>query len=111
MATCNLKDKPNVIVVTSQKVIGDDKILITGNCFVKTRKNLLQNKKIALAVCNKGESEAYQFKGIAQYLTKGKWEKIVDVDPENKLLNLLLTTNTIIRIIVVYGAGISISTN
>ena len=84
VATCDLKSQPNLIVVTSRKVVGKDKILITDNCFIKTRKNLLENSKIALAVCSKDEEEAYQFKGTAQYLTQGKWKKMVDEDPQNK---------------------------
>jgi predicted pyridoxine 5'-phosphate oxidase superfamily flavin-nucleotide-binding protein len=83
LATCDLDNKPNVIAVTHCLVVDNDKILVTDNFMNKTRKNLLENKKIALAVWNKNE-EGYQFKGKAEYLIEGKWKDKVDNEPNNK---------------------------
>ncbi|MBN2016117.1 pyridoxamine 5'-phosphate oxidase family protein [Candidatus Dojkabacteria bacterium] len=82
--TCNKQGKPNVVAVACVKVVDQDKILITDNFFNKTRKNLLENKNVALTVWNKEEEYGYQFKGPAEYFTEGKWKEIVDEMEENK---------------------------
>lgn len=84
LATVNSNGRPNVIAVACCKVVGDDKILITDNFMNKTRKNLLENGKIALAVWSKDGEEGYQFKGTAAYFTSGEWKKMVDLMPDNK---------------------------
>ena len=83
-ATCDEDNKPNVITVACCKVIDDNKILVTDNFMNKTRKNLLENQKVALAVWSKDLETGFQFKGIAQYLTTGKWKKMVDEDKDNE---------------------------
>jgi len=98
-ATCDLNNQPNVIVVACCKVAGDDQILITDNYMNKTRENLLVNNKVSIAVWNKNGEEGYQFKGKAQYLTNGKYKKMVDEDSNNKGLAhkaaVLVTVNEI----------------
>lgn len=84
LATCDLENKPNVIAITHCLVVNDDQILVTDNFMNKTRKNLLENKNIALAVWSDDEEEGYQFKGKAEYLTQGKWKEMVDNEPNNK---------------------------
>jgi len=83
-ATCDLGGKPNVIAVSFCRVVGKDKILVTDNFMNKTRKNLLENNEVAISVWSNDGSEGYQFKGRANYLTSGKWKRIVDKDPNNK---------------------------
>lgn len=99
LATSDLKDKPNVVAVACCRVVGKSKILITDNFMSKTRKNLLKNNKVAIAVWSRDGEEGYQFKGRAQYLTSGKWKKVVDNDPNNKGLShkaaILVTVNEI----------------
>ena len=84
LASSDLNNKPNVVAVACCKVVAKDKILVTDNFMNKTRKNLLVNKNVALAVWSKDGEEGYQFKGKAEYLTSGKWKKMVDEDPDNK---------------------------
>ena len=50
LATSDLNDKPNVVAVACCKVVNKDKILVTDNFMNKTRRNLLANNKVALAV-------------------------------------------------------------
>lgn len=99
-ATCDLNNKPNVIAVTSAKVIGEDQILLTDNYMNKTKQNLTQNPQAALVVWSEDEEEGYQFKGIVEYLIEGKWKKFFDCrrrlnglnhqnSSENCFLNLL----------------------
>lgn len=83
-ATSDLDGKPNVIAVSAAKVIEEDKILITDNYMGKSRQNLLKNSQVAIVVWSKGEEEGYQFKGVVQYLTSGKWKKFVEEMKENK---------------------------
>ncbi|HUW22343.1 MAG TPA: pyridoxamine 5'-phosphate oxidase family protein [Candidatus Bathyarchaeia archaeon] len=86
LATSDLDNRPNVIVVACCKVVDRDKILITDNFMNKTRSNLLKNNRVAIAVWSKDWKEGYQFKGKVQYFTSGKWKRIVDEDPDNKEL-------------------------
>ena len=87
LATADLNSTPNVVGVACCKVVDDNKILITDNYMNKTRKNLLENKKIAIAVWSREEKEGYQFKGMAEYLKSGEWKKMVDSDPDNEGLS------------------------
>ena len=50
----------------------------------KTRQNLLKNDHVSLAVWSKDMKSGYQFKGIAKYLSTGKYKNMVDNDPDNK---------------------------
>jgi len=84
LATSDLDKRPNVIAVAFCKVVAPDKILITDNFMNKTRRNLLANDRVALAVWSNDWDEGYQFKGVGRYLTSGKWKKVVDVEPNNK---------------------------
>jgi hypothetical protein len=83
-ATVDQKQVPNVIAVACCKVLEGSKILITDNFLNKTRKNLLYNNEVAIALWSKDEKEGYQFKGSAEYLTEGKYKDMVDNDPDNK---------------------------
>jgi predicted pyridoxine 5'-phosphate oxidase superfamily flavin-nucleotide-binding protein len=84
LATCTPKNKPNVVAIACCKVVDKNKILITDNFMNKTRKNLLNNNKVALAVWSKDWEQGYQFKGTVKYLTSGKWKEMVDKNPDNK---------------------------
>lgn len=84
LATYGRSNGLNVVAIACCKVVGPDLILATDNYFNKTRKNLSENPRIALAVWSKDEKEGYQLKGEAQYLTSGKWKKAVDQDPDNE---------------------------
>lgn len=84
LATSTAKGNVNVVAVACCKVVGPNLILSTDNYFNKTRSNLLENSKVAVAVWSQDEKEGYQFKGKAQYLTSGEWKDAVDRDPDNE---------------------------
>jgi predicted pyridoxine 5'-phosphate oxidase superfamily flavin-nucleotide-binding protein len=84
LATATNEGSVNVVAVACCKVVGPNLILSTDNYFNKTRLNLLENPRVAVAVWSKDEKEGYQFKGVAQYITSGKWKEIVDKDPDNE---------------------------
>ncbi|MFH1840662.1 MAG: pyridoxamine 5'-phosphate oxidase family protein [Candidatus Shapirobacteria bacterium] len=84
LATCDKNGQPNAIAVGCAETVGGDLILITDNFMNKTKKNILENNKVALAVWSKNGDEGYQFKGKADYLTSGEYKERVDNDPDNQ---------------------------
>lgn len=82
VATSDTKCKPNLICVMGCKLVAKDTICATDNMMDKTRRNIKQNKQIALVV-GKGE-KWYQLKGTVSYQTKGKWFNFVKALPFNK---------------------------
>ena len=78
-ATASPDGKPNVVPVGLVKALDDHRILIVDVLFKKTRKNLLENARVALAVTDLRRLEAYQFKGRAEIVTEGE---LFDVVPE-----------------------------
>ncbi|MBD3362812.1 hypothetical protein GF362_03775 [Candidatus Dojkabacteria bacterium] len=83
LASVDANGAPNVVAVACCKLVEGNKILITDNFMNKTRKNLLNNKETSIAVWSEDWEEGYQFKGEAQYFSKGKWKKMVDEMSEN----------------------------
>jgi predicted pyridoxine 5'-phosphate oxidase superfamily flavin-nucleotide-binding protein len=81
--TCDKLMRPNVIAITSHRMVGPNQILITDNFFSKTFKNLLDNSQVSLSFWDEDGKNAYQLKGNAQYMTSGDWKKRVDNDPDN----------------------------
>jgi len=69
-STTDKNNNPNVNVVASKKIINDNTLWIIDTFFDKTKENILQNNKVAIAMW-KGK-EGYQFKGTAKYHSKGK---------------------------------------
>jgi predicted pyridoxine 5'-phosphate oxidase superfamily flavin-nucleotide-binding protein len=70
-STTDRKGKPNVVAIGSQKIVNKNTIWVIDTYFCKTKKNILQNNKIAIALW-KDSSEGYQIKGIAKYHLKGE---------------------------------------
>ena len=101
LATVNNKGKPNVIAVSSCKVVSKNQILITDNFMKTTKENILENGKACLAVWNK-KGNGFKIEGKAKYFTKGKWKKTVEKMPENKGLSakgaILLTASKISKL-------------
>ncbi|MBU0976671.1 MAG: pyridoxamine 5'-phosphate oxidase family protein [Patescibacteria group bacterium] len=83
-STSSIRCRPNLVAVSCVKVVAEDKILITDNFFGKTRKNLLDNSMVSMAVWSPKGTKGWQFKGTARYCTRGKWKKVVDRMKENK---------------------------
>ena len=87
-ATVDKDSKPNCVAIACCKVVTPNQVLITDNFFNKTRINLLKNNQVALSFWepedNPTGNHGYQLKGIAEYITSGKWKGIVDNDPNNR---------------------------
>ena len=70
LTTASLQGKPRSIFVEVNQV-KDDKIVITDNVMVTTRKNLLENKQVALLVFEEDYSYCLEISGRAEYHTTG----------------------------------------
>ncbi len=84
LATTSNDGKPNVVPVGGIRSISDSELLIVDVLFDKTKRNLLENPRVAIAVevLGKGAPRGYQLKGRATIFTGGKIfeeaEKIVE---------------------------------
>lgn len=72
LATSSLKGEPQAIIVEANQV-KDDKIIITDNEMETTRKNLLENNKVALLAFEEDYSYCLKILGEAEYCTKGEY--------------------------------------
>lgn len=85
--TVDQNNQPNVIAIACCKVVSSNQVLVSDNFMNKTRINLLTNKNVSLSFWDPvdgSNNEGYQFKGIAEVFTTGKWKEIVDNDPDNQ---------------------------
>lgn len=84
LATTSNDGVPNVVPVGGIRAMSESELLIVDVLFDKTKKNLLENPHVAIAVevLGKGEPRGYQLKGQATIHTSGELfeevEKIVD---------------------------------
>ena len=69
-STSNKKGKPNVVAIGSQKIVKDNRIWIIDTYFDKTKKNILENNQVAIALWETS-SNGYQIKGKAFYHEDG----------------------------------------
>ena len=71
MAFSTVDDKgyPNVVAIASKKIINDDTIWVIDTFMKKTKENVLQNNKVAIAMWK--DSKGYQIKGTATYFSEG----------------------------------------
>ncbi len=74
LATTSLDGIPNVVPVGGIRAISESELLIVDVLFDKTKKNLLENPDVAIAVevLGKGAPRGYQLKGRAKIFTSGK---------------------------------------
>jgi predicted pyridoxine 5'-phosphate oxidase superfamily flavin-nucleotide-binding protein len=74
LATTSHDGKPNVVPVGGIRAISDSELLIVDVLFDKTKKNLLDNPQVAIAVevLGKGMPRGYQLKGRAKIFTSGE---------------------------------------
>lgn len=74
LATTSSDGKPNVVPIGAIRTISDSELLIADVLFGKTKKNLLENNQVAIAVeaLGKETPSAYQLKGQAQIFTSGE---------------------------------------
>jgi predicted pyridoxine 5'-phosphate oxidase superfamily flavin-nucleotide-binding protein len=101
LANVNENGSPHCIAVGQVKVVSSNQVLI-GNCFMKeTIKNIQRNQKVALAVWSRNWEKdclGYEFEGIAQYFTDGRWyEMVKKVHKEFSVKGAILMTITKIK--------------
>ena len=73
LATVSKDGIPNVIPVSSAKVLSEDEILLVNNFMRKTEDNLKANPdKVAVSIWDLRAIKGYQFKGEARIETSGK---------------------------------------
>ena len=74
LATTSGDGIPNVVPVGGIRVISESELLIVDVLFDKTKKNLLENPQVAIAVevLGKGAPRGYQLKGRAELFTSGE---------------------------------------
>ena len=75
LATASKEGKPNVVPVGGIRAISDSELLIVDVLFDKTKKNLLENPRVAIAVEALGKGmppRGYQLKGRAKIFTSGE---------------------------------------
>ncbi len=82
-ATLDLKGNPNVIPVSSVKVIDRTTLLITDNYMHTTKQNLHEHPRVSLAVWDK-DWHGCKLIGTAKYYSTGKWKQKVEGLPDNK---------------------------
>ena len=85
LATSSKEGKPNVVPVGGIRAISDSELLIVDVLFDKTKKNLLENPLVSIAVEALGKGmppRGYQLKGRATIFTNGEMfeqaEKMVE---------------------------------
>jgi hypothetical protein len=70
-ATADKQGNPNVVPIFWKKILGDQTILLVDNFMKMSKKNLLENSGVCLALWDTQTEEAYKIKGEAIYHTEG----------------------------------------
>ncbi|MCD4845662.1 MAG: pyridoxamine 5'-phosphate oxidase family protein [Methanosarcinales archaeon] len=85
LATTSKDNNPNVVPVGGIRAISDNELLIIDVLFDKTKKNLLENPKVAIAieVLREGPPRGYQLKGHSTIHTSGKFFEQAKMMVEN----------------------------
>lgn len=71
VATAARDGEPNVTPKGTLKLIDESHVLFADLFSLKTRKNLLENNKIAVTVVDAATAKGYQLKGTAEMVTSG----------------------------------------
>ncbi len=80
LATSSRDGNPNVVPVGLCRAISDHELLIVDVFFKKTRKNMEENPRVAIAVEALEELKAYQIKGKAKIFAQGElYDKAVEI--------------------------------
>jgi len=69
--TADKKGSPNVAAIFWKKILSDDIILLIDNFMKRSKKNVIENKKVCVSFWDSKTEEAYKVKGNAKYYTKG----------------------------------------
>jgi len=71
VATASAAGEPNVTPKGSLKLLDEHHVLFADLFSLKTRKNLTENKKVAVTVVDAHTGKGYQLKGIAEVISSG----------------------------------------
>lgn len=71
VATVSRDGEPNVTPKGSLKLLDEQHVLFADLFSLKTRKNLEENKKIAITVADPATGKGYQLKGTAEVVNSG----------------------------------------
>ena len=69
--TASREGEPNCTPKGSLKLVDENHVLFADLFSLKTRKNLLENSKVAVTVVDAATAKGYQLKGIAEIITSG----------------------------------------
>ncbi len=72
VATASSEGVPNVTPKGSLKLLDSQHILFADIFSLKTRKNLIENNKIAVTIADVSNGKGYQLKGTAEVLDSGR---------------------------------------
>ena len=71
VATASKDGKPNVSIKGSLKLVDEEHLLFSDIFSLKTRKNLLENPRVAIMVYEEASHRGYMFQGTAELLSNG----------------------------------------
>ena len=71
VATASHEGEPNVTPKGTLKLMDEHHVLFADLFSLKTRKNLLENNKVAVTVVDAATAKGYQLKGTAEVVTSG----------------------------------------
>lgn len=71
VATVSRDGEPNVTPKGSLKLLDEQRVLFADLFSLKTRKNLEENKKVAITVADPATGKGYQLKGTAEVVNSG----------------------------------------
>ena len=71
VATASRDGEPNVTPKGTLKLMDENHVLFADLFSLKTRRNLLENSKIAVTVVDAATAKGYQLKGTAEIITSG----------------------------------------
>jgi len=72
VATSDKKGVPNVVPKGDMAILDDDQIVFADLYSHQTKKNLLENPKIAITAINPAGYKGYQIKGTAKIVERGR---------------------------------------
>jgi predicted pyridoxine 5'-phosphate oxidase superfamily flavin-nucleotide-binding protein len=71
VGTASHDGEPNVTPKGTLKLLDESHVLFADLFSLKTRQNLLENKKVAVTVVDQATAKGYQLKGTAEVLASG----------------------------------------
>ncbi len=71
VATASADGVPNIAIKGSLRVLDDEHLMFADLFSLKTRKNLLENSRVAVMVYDNEAHKGYSFKGVAEMISEG----------------------------------------